>query len=280
MNYQEALNKGIKILKSNKIKSFILDSEILLASSLKLDRTRLLLNLNNNIKENQKEIFFNFINRRKKNEPIAYILGFKEFWKNNFKINKSVLIPRPDTEILVDQVLKEIKKNEIKQILDIGTGSGCIILSVLKERKNSFGYGIDISKKAINLAKNNAKIQHISNRIKFLHSNIDNYYFGKYDLIVSNPPYINNFELKCLDDDVIGYEPIKALDGGVEGLSQIKKVIRKSSKLIKKNGTLILEIGFGQKNKVLSLLKDNEFYINGIIKDLSNKDRCIISTKI
>ena len=131
MNYQEALNEGIKILKSNKIKSFILDSEILLASSLKLDRTRLLLNLNNSIKENQKEIFFNFINRRKKNEPIAYILGFKEFWKNNFKINKSVLIPRPDTEVLVDQVLKEIKKNETKQILDIGTGSGCIILSVL-----------------------------------------------------------------------------------------------------------------------------------------------------
>ena len=110
MNYQEALNKGIRILKSNEIKSFILDSEILLASSLKLDRTRLLLNLNNNIKENQKEIFFNFINRRKKNEPIAYILGFKEFWKNNFKINKSVLIPRPDTEILVYQVLKEIRK--------------------------------------------------------------------------------------------------------------------------------------------------------------------------
>ena len=116
--------------------------------------------------------------------------------------------------------------------------------------------------------------------MRLFKSNIDNFNTGKYDLIVSNPPYINNFELKCLDDDVIGYEPIKALDGGVEGLSQIKKVIRKSSKLIKKNGTLILEIGFGQKNKVLSLLKDNEFYINGIIKDLSNKDRCIISTKI
>ena len=130
MNYQEALNKGIRILKSNEIKSFILDSEILLASSLKLDRTRLLLNLNNNIEENQKEIFFNFINRRKENEPIAYILGFKEFWKNNFKINKSVLIPRSDTEILVDQVLKEIKKNERKQILDIGTGSGLSLIHI------------------------------------------------------------------------------------------------------------------------------------------------------
>ena len=149
MNYQQVLSKGTKILKSNNIKSFNLDSEILLASSLKLDRVGLLLNLNNEITKNQKENYFNLIDRRKKNEPIAYIIGFKEFWKNNFKINKSVLIPRPDTEVVVEQVLKEIKKNEKKKILDVGTGSGCIILSVLNERKNSIGYGIDISKKAI-----------------------------------------------------------------------------------------------------------------------------------
>ena len=280
MNYQEALNKGIKILKSNKIKSFILDSEILLASSLKLDRTRLLLNLNNNIKENQKEIFFNFINRRKKNEPIAYILGFKEFWKNNFKINKSVLIPRPDTEILVDQVLKEIKKNERKQILDIGTGSGCIILSVLNERKNSFGYGIDISKKAINLAKNNAKIQHISNRIKFLHSNIDNYYFGKYDLVVSNPPYIKLSDINVLDKDIKCFEPNLALNGWIDGFSKIRKVIKKISILFKKKGKLILEIGFNQEINTKKILKTNGFYINRIVKDFSGINRCIVSTKL
>ena len=115
MNYQQVLSKGTKILKSNNIKSFNLDSEILLASSLKLDRVGLLLNLNNEITKNQKENYFNLIDRRKKNEPIAYIIGFKEFWKNNFKINKSVLIPRPDTEVVVEQVLKEIKKNEKKK---------------------------------------------------------------------------------------------------------------------------------------------------------------------
>ena len=278
MNYQEALNKGIKILKSNKIKSFILDSEILLASSLKLDRARLLLNLNNNIKENQKEIFFNFINRRKKNEPIAYILGFKEFWKNNFKINKSVLIPRPDTEILVDQVLKEIKKNEIKHILDIGTGSGCIILSVLKERKNCFGYGIDISKKAINLAKNNAKIQPISNRIKFLHSNIDNYYFGKYDLIVSNPPYIIRKDIRNLDDDIKKFEPKLALDGGNDGLDVIKKVIYKSKSILRIIGMLALEIGNEQFKKVSKILKSNKFKTRYLVKDYRENIRCILST--
>ena len=164
MNCQEALNEGTKILRSNNIKSFNLDSEILLALSIKLDRSKLLLNLNKEIKKHQRKTFFNFIDRRKKSEPIAYILGFKEFWKNNFKIDKSVLIPRPDTEIVVEQALKEIKVHESKQILDVGTGSGCIILSVLNERKNSYGYGIDISKKAIKLAKNNAKIQHIGNR--------------------------------------------------------------------------------------------------------------------
>ena len=280
MNYQEVLSKGTKILKSSNIKSFNLDSEILLASSLKLDRTRLLLNLNNKIKKNQKQIFFNFINRRKENEPIAYILGFKEFWKNSFKINKSVLIPRPDTEILVEQILKEIKKNETKQILDIGTGSGCIILSVLNERKNSFGYGIDVSKKAIILAKNNAKIQHIGNRIKFLHSDIDNYYFGKYDLIVSNPPYIKLSDIGVLDKDIKFFEPNLALNGGVDGFSKIRKVIKKSSILIKKKGKLILEIGFNQEIKTKKILKANGFYINRIVKDFAGINRCIVSTKL
>ena len=280
MNYQEILNEGTKILKSSNIKSFNLDSEILLASSLKLDRPRLLLNLNKEINKDESEIFFNFIDRRKKSEPIAYILGFKEFWKNNFKINKSVLIPRPDTEIVVEEVLKEIKSNESKQILDIGTGSGCIILSVLNERKKSYGYGIDISKKAINLAKNNAKIQHIYNRIKFLHSDIDNFYFGKYDLIVSNPPYIKLSDIGVLDRDIKFFEPNIALNGGLDGYSKIRKVINKSSVLIKKDGKLILEIGFNQVIKTTKILKTNGFYVNRIVKDFSRINRCIVSTKL
>ena len=280
MNYQEVLVKGTKILKMNNIKSFNLDSEILLASSLKLDRTKLLLNLNNKIKKNQKKFFFDLINRRKNNEPIAYILGFKEFWKNKFKINKSALIPRPDTEILVEETLKQIKKNESKHVLDVGTGSGCIILSVLIERKKSFGYGIDVSKKAINLAKSNAKIQHIGNRIKFLQSDIDNYCLGKYDLILSNPPYIKSSNISVLDEDIKFFEPNLALNGGIDGLSKIRKVIKKSSILLKRNGKLILEIGLNQEIKVKEILKRNGFFINKVVKDFSGINRCIVSTKL
>ena len=135
MNYQEILIEGSKILKLNNIKSFNLDSELLLSSTLKIDRSNLILNLEKKIKNNETKIFFDFIERRKKNEPIAYIIGYKEFWKNKFKVNNNVLIPRPDSETLIEQILNEISVNSKKKILDIGTGSGCIIISILNERK-------------------------------------------------------------------------------------------------------------------------------------------------
>jgi len=280
MNYQEIIKEGSKILKLNNIKSFNLDSEILLSSILKLDRPKLILNLSNKIKDKDKKNYFNFIDRRKKNEPIAYITGYKEFWKNKFKVDKNVLIPRPDTEVLVEQTLKEIDKNCSKRILDIGTGSGCILLAILKERKKCLGVGIDISKKAINLAKYNAKIQHIRNRVKFLNSDIDNFCRDKYDLIVSNPPYIKCFAINELDKDIKNYEPKVALNGGVDGYSKIRLIIKKSSILLKRKGKLILEVGLGQTREVKKVLKLNGFYINRTTKDLAGINRCILSTKI
>ena len=280
MNYKEAINEGSKILKFNNIKSFILDSEILLSSSLKLDRSRLILNLDKKIKDKEKNIFFNYIERRKKNEPIAYIIGFKEFWKNEFKVDKNVLIPRPDTEIIVEEVLNELNNNDSKKILDIGTGSGCIIISILKERKKCTGTGIDIEKKAIKLAKYNAKIQHIKNRIKFLNSDIDNFYLHKYDLIISNPPYVKLHEINSLDKDIKNFEPKVALNGGIDGYTKIRLIIKKSSNLIKKKGKFFLEVGSGQTREALKLLKLNGFYTNRVVKDLANINRCIISTKI
>ena len=279
MNYQEIIKEGSKILKLNNIKSFNLDSEILLSSILKLDRPKLILNLSNKIKDKDKKNYFNFIDRRKKNEPIAYITGYKEFWKNKFKVDKNVLIPRPDTEVLVEQTLKEIDKNCSKRILDIGTGSGCILLAILKERKKCLGVGIDISKKAINLAKYNAKIQHIRNRVKFLNSDIDNFCRDKYDLIVSNPPYIKCFAINELDKDIKNYEPKVALNGGVDGYSKIRLIIKKSSILLKRKGKLILEVGLGQTREVKKVLKLNGFYINRTTKDLAGINRCILSTK-
>ena len=279
MNYQEILNQGSKILKLNNIKSYNLDSEILLSKTIKKDRSHLLLSLDKKISEKKIKIFFKYINRRKKNEPLAYITGFKEFWKNNFKVNKDVLIPRPDTETLVEQVLNQIDNISEKTILDVGTGSGCIILSVLNERKKCKGVGIDISKNAIKLAKYNAKIQHIKNRVKFFNSDIDNFYTGKYDFILSNPPYIKLNEISDLDKDVRNHEPKLALNGGIDGYSKIKLVIKKSSELIKKRGKLFLEVGFNQTIKTLEILRNNGFQNSMVVKDLAKKNRCIISTK-
>ena len=219
------------------------------------------------------------INERSKGKPIAYLTNKKFFWKYEFDIVENVLIPRPDTEILVEQVLNIYKNKNKINFLDIGTGSGCILLSILKERKDFFATGIDISDDAIKICKINAYKLGVKNRVKLFKSDIDNFSNGKYDLIISNPPYIKNLDLKCLEKDVINFEPKLALNGGLEGITEIKKVINKSAKLIKKNGKLILEIAFNQKEKVRQLLINNGFYVNMVIKDLAKNDRCIVSTK-
>ncbi len=280
MNIQTLLNKANKILVGSSSKSPKLDCEILLSETINKNRQYLILNSNEElIKENIKS-FNDLLKRRKRGEPIAYLVQKKEFWKKNFYINKNVLIPRPDTELLVEETLKLFNVNSKLNILDIGTGSGCILLSILKERRNFFGTGIDISKKAINVARFNAKMHQLSNRVKFYNSDVDNFLIGKYDLIISNPPYIKRKDLKCLEVDVRNFEPKLALDGGRDGFSEITKVISKTSMLLKKNGKFILEMGFDQKNRILNILKKNNFFINKVLKDYGKNDRCIISTKI
>ena len=280
MNIENILNKGINILQKNKIANPQLDSEILLSNSIKRDKKHIILNPKEILNSKQLVKFKSLIERRKKGEPIAYLINKKEFWKDEFFVNKDVLIPRPDSELIIEQVLKIYSKDVQLQVLDIGTGSGCILLSILKERSNFYGTGIDISKKSINVSKFNAKQLNLTNRVKFFHSSVDNFNNGKYDMIVSNPPYIEQLSLKYLEKDVVNFEPKLALSGGFDGFSKIRKVINKASILIKKNGKFILEIGFNQKNKVIKILKEEGFYVNKAIKDYGNNDRCIISTKI
>ncbi|MDA7473858.1 peptide chain release factor N(5)-glutamine methyltransferase [Candidatus Pelagibacter ubique] len=280
MNIENILKEGIGILQKNKISNPQLDSEILLSNSIKRDKKHIILNPKEVLNSEQLRKFKNLIERRKKGEPIAYLINKKEFWKDEFFVNKDVLIPRPDSELIIEQVLKIYSKDDQLQILDIGTGSGCILLSILKERSNFYGTGIDISKKSINVSKFNAKQLNLTNRVKFFHSSVDNFNNGKYDIIVSNPPYIEQLCLKYLEKDVVNFEPKLALSGGFDGFSKIRKVINKTSNLIKKNGKFILEIGFNQKNKVIKILKEEGFYVNKAIKDYGNNDRCIISTKI
>ena len=190
------------------------------------------------------------------------------------------MIPRPDTELVIEKVLDLTANKKKLNILEIGVGSGCILLSILKERKSFYGTGIDISKSCLKISKLNAIRLKVSSKLKLFKSNVDKFNLGKYDLIISNPPYIKNFVLKYLEKDVAKFEPKLALDGGLDGLSAIRKVIKKSSELIKKNGKFVLEIGFDQKSKVISLLNKEGFYINSINKDLANNDRCIVCTKI
>tara|TARA_B100000287_G_scaffold428111_1_gene478930 strand:+ start:61 stop:900 length:840 start_codon:yes stop_codon:yes gene_type:complete len=257
-----------------------LDVEILLSEAIKKNREYLIINCKKKVKNKNIKLFKKMLHKRKKGEPIAYILNKKEFWRNNFYVDKNVLIPRPDTEVLVEEVLKLFNINLKLNVLDIGTGSGCILLSILKERKNFYGTGIDISKKAIKVAIFNAKMHQLSNRVDFYHSDVDKFLFGKYDLIISNPPYIKKMDLKYLDKDIKAYEPTQALDGGKCGFSKIEKVVNKASTLVKKNGKFVLEIGFDQKNKTLGILKNNGFFINKVVKDYGKNDRCIICTKL
>jgi len=276
MRVLEAIKAGSKLLKEKNISTHILDSELLLSKSLKKPREEILINLKENLNEKVLVDFNNYLIRRSKNEPIAYLLGEKEFWSRKFFVNKDTLIPRPETELLVDKLVSLFKKKRMT-ILDIGTGTGCIIISLLIELKNSTGMAIDISKEAITVAKKNSNKFNLSDRIKFLHKSFKEFYGKKFDLIVSNPPYIKRKDIKNLSDDIKKFEPKMALDGGKDGLDLIKKIIYKSKKILKINGTLALEIGNEQINKVSKILIDNKFRISCVIKDYGNNVRCVIA---
>ena len=280
MILQNIIRDGSDYLKKNKIRSAELDSELLISKALRLSRKNIILNQSQEVSN---KVFLNFrdlIYLRGLGKPMAYLIGTKEFWKYNFFVSEDVLIPRPDSELIVEEVLNFTKNKSKLKVLDIGVGSGCLLLSILKERKDFYGTGIDISKKSLEISKFNALKLGITKKVKFFKSDIDNFTSCKYDLIISNPPYIKSIDLKYLERDVIKFEPKIALNGGIDGVSEIRKVINKSSELIKVNGKLFLEIAFNQREKVKELLNKKGFYVNKILKDYANNYRCIICTKL
>mgnify|MGYP001221792531 CR=1 FL=1 len=279
MNLENLIIKASKFLKNHNIRTHDLDAQIILSNIMGIERDYLITKNKANISKKIIRKFDEAIHRRSKNEPVAYITKKKEFWSENFTINSSTLIPRPETELLIYKIVKYFKKKNIN-ILDIGTGSGCILLSLLKELKFSRGVGIDISSKAIKIAKINSKKLKLLNRSKFRMADIDNFICGKYDLIVSNPPYIPTKDVKNLSRDIVNYEPLLALKGGLDGLDLIKKVIYKSNYLLKNNGLLAIEIGTNQYIEVVNLLKKRGFREISKECDYSNNVRCIISTKM
>ena len=274
------IKQGSKILKKQNIDSHQIDAELLLSKAIRKDRVFLLTNEEYKVSQKETSDYLNFILRRKHHEPLSYIIKRKEFWSLSFNVNHNVLIPRPETETIVEQVVRRFKGKGSLNILDIGTGSGCILLSILKELKNSYGTGIDKSFKALTIAKKNSRKLNLLQRAKFMHCDVDNFNFGTYDVVVSNPPYICSRKIGYLGEDIKGFEPRMALDGGSSGLETITKVIIKAEKLLKTRGSLFMEIGDGQSRMVSSVLIKNGFRLVKRFFDYNKTIRCIMSTKI
>ena len=263
---KEAENK----LKGVGIETFELDAKILLAHSLG-QHEKLVFKLNSRVSQYSYDKFTLLVKRRLKLEPIAYIVGYKHFWKQVYKVDKNVLIPRPETELIIEVILGKLqnRKNEKLHILDLGTGSGCIILSLLSELKNSFGVAVDVSDKALNIAKINANNLQLSKRLKFIKSNWFNALDEKesFDIIVSNPPYVAENEWQNLSKSIKNFEPSIALSDGGDGLGGYRVIAQSAKKFLKKGAMIILEIGYNQKNLVENTF-ENQGYKVGFYKDL------------
>jgi release factor glutamine methyltransferase len=270
-----------ELKRSNNLNSR-LDSEILVSHLINIPRESIYSKLKENLSSNKTEELQKLVSRRVKKEPIAYILNNKEFWSTNFYVDRSVLIPRPETEVLIDLILSQISnKNNYLNILDIGTGSGCILISLLKELVKAKGIGVDKSTKAIAIAKKNSISQQVDNRASFKNVNLEEIKFDKkFDLIVSNPPYLPDVSLKNLNLDIKLYEPKIALQGGVQGVDFLCKIINLASKILKINGLLALEIGDNQFHILATYLKKNRFKILDKYILINKQVRCLLATKL
>ena len=278
MNIKETMKKGMIDLKTNGIEEPKLKARLLMQFILNKPRQYLLVYDNEPLTLRQEVDYFKAIKKMIKGVPLQHITHMQEFMKMNFYVNEDVLIPRPDTEVLVEEVINIAKRINAKKILDLCTGSGAIAVSLAKYIEDSQITAIDISKKALNVAKKNAKNNEVENQITFIESNLfEKVKKEKYDMIVSNPPYIRKEVMKKLDREV-QKEPSIALDGGYDGLDFYRKIINKSDEYLKFNGYLCLEIGYDQKIDVIELIENEEKYVDTYSKkDLYGNDRVIIA---
>ena len=276
MKIEELLRYGKEKLGKQKVEDASIISRILMQYVLKIDRNKLIINKNDNVDINKENEYKEYIEKIIKGKPVQYITNNQEFMKLNFYVDENVLIPQPDTEILVEKVIKSIDIMENIEILDMCTGSGCIGISLAKNIKNTKVTLVDISKEAIEIAKKNAIQNGVENKVTFIQSDMFENVKGKFDIIVSNPPYIKTDIIQTLDKQVQN-EPHIALDGGKDGLDFYKILINEAHKYLKKDGKIFLEIGYDQKQEVENLVKQSKHYKKiETIKDLSQNDRVII----
>jgi release factor glutamine methyltransferase len=284
----ELLNWSTNYLREHEIENPRLNAELLLACSLSLSREGLYSHLKGPFKEEEKEAFVNLVKRRISGEPLQYIIGYKEFWSTHFKVDPRVFIPRPETELLVEQSLVVLSKTSLERaprILEIGTGSGAIAISLAKEVKDGIIVATDISKEALLLAKENAVSTGVLRRITFIYGDLFGPFQllrdgGRFDLILSNPPYIIRSEIEKLAREVKDYEPIIALDGGNEGIDFYRRIVSQASFYLRKGGWLLLEVGEGQGVLVSSMIERvGDFNLPERLKDLSDIERVVKAQK-
>ena len=275
------LNWTVNYFKSKNIQSARLDAEVLLSHVLRQERIYLYVHFDEPMEQNELSKFREYVKKRAQHVPIAYIIGEREFMGLPFKVTKDTLIPRPDTEILVENVLNNVDKDKEIEIVDIGTGSGAIILSLLVNLPKAQGKTVDISSKAIEVAKENAVNLQVNDRCEFFVGDLfaplnDN----KFDVIVSNPPYIPQKDIATLEDDVKEYEPVSALTDGGDGLSYYRRLLSEGKAYIKENGFIALEIGIYQSNDVKQIAMDNGWKNIKIIKDYAGIDRVVLAWNV
>ena len=279
MNIEEILRKEINNLKQNNIENSTLKAKILLANILNVKKEYLLIHSEEEVKQEDKIKYENCIKELIKGKPLQYITNKQEFMGLNFYVDENVLIPQPDTEILVEKAIEIAETTQKNKILDMCTGSGCIAISLAKKINNAQIIAVDISNSALNVANKNAINNNVENKIKFINSDMFNNIEEKFDIIVSNPPYIETETINKLEIEVQN-EPHLALDGGIDGLKFYKTIANNAFKYLNENGYLLLEIGYNQQNSVTQLLQDIGKYKNiETVKDLGGNYRVVIARK-
>lgn len=271
MTYREAIGLGEKILIMAGIADAKTDAWMLLEMAAKIDRNYYYMHMDDEITKEQLEEYEWVLKKRSEHIPLQYIVGETEFMGLPFKVNSSVLIPRQDTETLVEEALKVAKPG--MKVLDMCTGSGCIIISILHYGKELEGYASDISRHAINVAKENAKLNQVA--VSFETGDLFDHIKGKYDIIVSNPPYIRTEEIAKLMPEVQNFEPYDALDGKEDGLFFYRRIVEQAGNYLNPGGHLLFEIGYDQGEDVSELMEQAGFKNVRVIKDLAGNDRVV-----
>lgn len=279
----ELIKYGATILDENNVQNPILEAQIILALNLNEDRLYVLTNVDEKVKEDVVNKYINDILRRCSGEPTQYITKMQEFMSLKFKVNEAVLIPRPDTEILVEQVVRCASAQKVQSILDVGTGSGCIAVSLAKYIDNAVIHAVDISETALEIAKFNAELNGVEDKVVFYKGNLFSPFETmnmKFDVIVSNPPYIPTKQIEKLDINVKDYEPRLALDGGEDGLDYYRKILKDVDSFLKKDGLIFFEIDITQAGAVKELLRIYNFTDILVVKDLAGLDRVVQARKL